>query len=121
MSSFCRNAGDDRSLNLSFQITTNLSLSGYNHRSRPATATRISLSAPADSLLRARLMAATGSRKTAAASPVSLSSDGFGTGWVSDEYGRSEEPKSELQSLMHISYAVFCLKKKKYSYCIITL
>src|SRR3546814_2684853 len=27
---------------------------------------------------------------------------------------RSEEHKSELQSLMHISYAVFCLKKKKY-------
>src|SRR3546814_7907052 len=27
--------------------------------------------------------------------------------------GRSEEHKSELQSLMRISYAVFCLKKKK--------
>src|SRR3546814_8496754 len=26
---------------------------------------------------------------------------------------RSEEHTSELQSLMHISYAVFCLKKKK--------
>src|SRR3546814_6662691 len=26
---------------------------------------------------------------------------------------RSEEQKSELQSLMRISYAVFCLKKKK--------
>src|SRR3546814_2464808 len=26
---------------------------------------------------------------------------------------RSEEHKSELQSLMRISYAVFCLKKKK--------
>src|SRR3546814_5363118 len=26
--------------------------------------------------------------------------------------GRSEEHTSELQSLMHISYAVFCLKKK---------
>src|SRR3546814_2160897 len=30
-----------------------------------------------------------------------------GTGW------RSEEHTSELQSLMRISYAVFCLKKKK--------
>src|SRR3546814_7193748 len=30
--------------------------------------------------------------------------------------GRSEEPTSELQSLMRISYAVFCLKQKtKYS------
>src|SRR3546814_8848523 len=29
------------------------------------------------------------------------------------EEGRSEEHTSELQSLMRISYAVFCLKKKK--------
>src|SRR3546814_2881404 len=29
--------------------------------------------------------------------------------------GRSEEHTSELQSLMRISYAVFCLKKKIYS------
>src|SRR3546814_7845829 len=29
------------------------------------------------------------------------------------EVGRSEEHTSELQSLMRISYAVFCLKKKK--------
>src|SRR3546814_5915499 len=31
----------------------------------------------------------------------------------SDEFMRSEEHTSELQSLMRISYAVFCLKKKK--------
>src|SRR3546814_3167175 len=30
-----------------------------------------------------------------------------------DGKGRSEEHTSELQSLMRISYAVFCLKKKK--------
>src|SRR3546814_5236851 len=30
--------------------------------------------------------------------------------------GRSEEHTSELQSLMRISYAVFCLKKKIYNY-----
>src|SRR3546814_4704588 len=29
---------------------------------------------------------------------------------------RSEEHTSELQSLMRISYAVFCLKKKKYKH-----
>src|SRR3546814_9538222 len=29
------------------------------------------------------------------------------------KYKRSEEHTSELQSLMRISYAVFCLKKKK--------
>src|SRR3546814_1007889 len=31
---------------------------------------------------------------------------------------RSEAHTSELQSLMRISYAVFCLKKKKYAYII---
>src|SRR3546814_3358834 len=30
-----------------------------------------------------------------------------------DDVARSEEHTSELQSLMRISYAVFCLKKKK--------
>src|SRR3546814_3357136 len=34
------------------------------------------------------------------------------TWWVSEPL-RSEEHTSELQSLMRISYAVFCLKKKK--------
>src|SRR3546814_5343956 len=37
--------------------------------------------------------------------------DGEAAGWV-----RSEEHTSELQSLMRISYAVFCLKKKKRKY-----
>src|SRR3546814_10849253 len=32
---------------------------------------------------------------------------------VGVRHGRSEEHTSELQSLMRISYAVFCLKKKK--------
>src|SRR3546814_1310231 len=34
-------------------------------------------------------------------------------GAISDDPRRSEEHTSELQSLMRISYAVFCLKKKK--------
>src|SRR3546814_2120207 len=44
-----------------------------------------------------------------------LDSHPFATGLdvYSDEYERSEEHTSELQSLMRISYAVFCLKKKK--------
>src|SRR3546814_2643844 len=33
-----------------------------------------------------------------------------------DVYSRSEEHTSELQSLMRISYAVFCLKKKKFAH-----
>src|SRR3546814_6676353 len=35
-----------------------------------------------------------------------------GMGWKAGRW-RSEEHTSELQSLMRISYAVFCLKKKK--------
>src|SRR3546814_6041281 len=34
-------------------------------------------------------------------------------GKIKEEASRSEEHTSELQSLMRISYAVFCLKKKK--------
>src|SRR3546814_10005194 len=40
-------------------------------------------------------------------------------GWINNRWPstvvRSEEHTSELQSLMRISYAVFCLKKKKNS------
>src|SRR3546814_2310992 len=43
--------------------------------------------------------------------------DGDGLGYGGDHavclVARSEEHTSELQSLMRISYAVFCLKKKK--------
>src|SRR3546814_8200467 len=39
-----------------------------------------------------------------------------GSGPIDDHSSdRSEEHTSELQSLMRISYAVFCLKKKKYN------
>src|SRR3546814_2622468 len=38
---------------------------------------------------------------------------GFGTEDSHHTLSRSEEHTSELQSLMRISYAVFCLKKKK--------
>src|SRR3546814_4020372 len=37
----------------------------------------------------------------------------IGPGCITSASGRSEEHTSELQSLMRISYAVFCLKKKK--------
>src|SRR3546814_3419135 len=36
---------------------------------------------------------------------------GDGVALAADDTGRSEEHTSELQSLMRISYAVFCLKK----------
>src|SRR3546814_10689865 len=40
---------------------------------------------------------------------------GMSTSWeeAGGRFTRSEEHTSELQSLMRISYAVFCLKKKK--------
>src|SRR3546814_4624590 len=37
-------------------------------------------------------------------------------GCHSDRRSRSEEHTSELQSLLRISYAVFCLKKKKHTH-----
>src|SRR3546814_6574566 len=40
-------------------------------------------------------------------------SDNRCVGLAADEVRRSEEHTSELQSLMRISYAVFCLKKNK--------
>src|SRR3546814_10190555 len=39
--------------------------------------------------------------------------DGIRVDRIAAKFGRSEEHTSELQSLMRISYAVFCLKKKK--------
>src|SRR3546814_3464942 len=50
-----------------------------------------------------------------ATTPLSGQPDIFGG--VNDEFNalaRSEEHTSELQSLMRISYAVFCLKKKNH-------
>src|SRR3546814_7095392 len=45
----------------------------------------------------------------------SFGSTAFGPGALGADEPRSEEHTSELQSLMRISYAVFCLKKKKNS------
>src|SRR3546814_8398784 len=41
-----------------------------------------------------------------------LSNDTVQLSWPAVDDARSEEHTSELQSLMRISYAVFCLKKK---------
>src|SRR3546814_10732705 len=51
-----------------------------------------------------------GSRAFSHASKSRLLSLVFPPSWLK---GRSEEHTSELQSLMRISYAVFCLKQKK--------
>src|SRR3546814_8509379 len=49
-----------------------------------------------------------------ASCPSSLPAESGGTSSAGPDLGprRSEEHTSELQSLMRISYAVFCLKKK---------
>src|SRR3546814_1806532 len=44
---------------------------------------------------------------------IGLAMAGFGVIQGHEQMIRSEEHTSELQSLMRISYAVFCLKKKK--------
>src|SRR3546814_1854920 len=43
---------------------------------------------------------------------VVLATGGYGRAYYTCTGARSEEHTSELQSLMRISYAVFCLKKK---------
>src|SRR3546814_5471258 len=45
--------------------------------------------------------------------PYSSPGKGIEQKWLFDDPLRSEEHTSELQSLMRISYAVFCLNKKK--------
>src|SRR3546814_10420522 len=65
---------------------------------------------------RTRLWAAQGgfpSRQQQAAVDVQGLAGDVGTLRPSQVAHRSEEHTSELQSLMRISYAVFCLKKKK--------
>src|SRR3546814_7710866 len=50
----------------------------------------------------------------AALGPWTAAALGLPTASCASPAGRSEEHTSELQSLMRISYAVFCLKKKKH-------
>src|SRR3546814_6055806 len=53
-------------------------------------------------------------RSRGIAKPSMCAHSGAGTCWAWPNLPvRSEEHTSELQSLMRISYAVFCLKKKK--------
>src|SRR3546814_4788409 len=53
-------------------------------------------------------------RRGAARSSISKDRLADRVGMLVDSVQRSEEHTSELQSLMRISYAVFCLKKKNY-------
>src|SRR3546814_4431423 len=78
---------------------------------RPPRSTRTDTLFPYTTLFRSAgdlraLLSRAGSRAVQGLLPVRLR-PGF------ERSGRSEEHTSELQSLMRISYAVFCLKKKK--------
>src|SRR3546814_2331849 len=59
------------------------------------------------------LMAVTAARVTVGTSAVALKTAGTGGQSLRIKNGEIGRAPSELQSLMRISYAVFCLKKKK--------
>src|SRR3546814_5562684 len=52
-------------------------------------------------------------RPTIVLSPKAVAAASEAEAIIAHKLARSEEHTSELQSLMRISYAVFCLKKKK--------
>src|SRR3546814_9220281 len=90
---------------------------------RPPRSTRTDTLFPYTTLFRSRLGAAASAGAHAYAgpspSPVGVAScalSSSASGLVARSVMRSEEHTSELQSLMRISYAVFCLKKKKNTY-----
>src|SRR3546814_3075195 len=81
---------------------------------RPPRSTRTDTLFPYTTLFRSSLaIAATLTGALAMPSPVSAQEAATAAVATSDKAARrSEEHTSELQSLMRISYAVFCLKKK---------
>src|SRR3546814_1345150 len=70
--------------------------------------------AEAGAVARQRRLGGAAACRPAAASAVGPGRR-FRRGGAADAAQRSEEHTSELQSLMRISYAVFCLKKKKHT------
>src|SRR3546814_18786930 len=87
---------------------------------RPPRSTRTDTLFPYTTLFRSQTWDSTGARLWDEGLPIRYIApkegalawiEGFGM--LSGAENRSEEHTSELQSLMRISYAVFCLKKKK--------
>src|SRR3546814_7396744 len=79
-------------------------------RRRPPRSTRTDTLFPYTTLFRSL---ATITRCLSKGAPEREASDNYDGRSGAPLGGRSEEHTSELQSLMRISYAVFCLKKKK--------
>src|SRR3546814_7407485 len=88
---------------------------------RPPRSTRTDTRFPYTTLFRSAACASSARRKSCGVSPYSCRQARCRVRtetprWAADcpiAGSRSEEHTSELQSLMRISYAVFCLKKKK--------
>src|SRR3546814_3721015 len=78
---------------------------------RPPRSTRTDTLFPYTTLFRSEFMQT--SYRSLIVTAVLALVFGFAGAAVWSLTGRSEEHTSELQSLMRISYAVFCLKKKK--------
>src|SRR3546814_1340805 len=78
---------------------------------RPPRSTRTDTLFPYTTLFRSR----SPRTKPNMRSPLTTPKEELACAWAAypSARGRSEEHTSELQSLMRISYAVFCLKKKK--------
>src|SRR3546814_5450430 len=79
---------------------------------RPPRSTRTDTLFPYTTLFRSGGLAAAGDGLPLAGQRAGDAALGHGRGGGRDRARRSEEHTSELQSLMRISYAVFCLKKK---------
>src|SRR3546814_9587253 len=75
---------------------------------RPPRSTRTDTLFPYTTLFRSRRYGESVPGPCETGRPRFFHSRNVGSAWL-----RSEEHTSELQSLMRISYAVFCLKKKK--------
>src|SRR3546814_5457009 len=80
---------------------------------RPPRSTRTDTLFPYTTLFRSHPYAASHRAGRAAADPAGNSASAQAGRQSYCRRARSEEHTSELQSLMRISYAVFCLKKKK--------
>src|SRR3546814_9764328 len=80
---------------------------------RPPRSTRTDTLFPYTTLFRSALQTYLATDETRRATHISLISQVAGSYLsLAADLDRSEEHTSELQSLMRISYAVFCLKKK---------
>src|SRR3546814_7557224 len=79
---------------------------------RPPRSTRTDTLFPYTTLFRSKTGLPVARASASAAGEKVVPSDAADSGDVG-AIARSEEHTSELQSLMRISYAVFCLKKKK--------